>query len=96
MRAELRFHSIVVMGCAAQQSSGVASVRERQIGVANHGPGACLGRRILRRFSERGLGSLPVWLLPQCAGQRFCRRFPMNFAFFHEFELTERLVKWEV
>ena len=68
LRAEFRFCPIVVIRCAAQQSGGVASVRERQVGVAVRGSGVS---RVPAQFgftTRRWFGP-PFGLQPQYAGQ---------------------------
>ncbi len=48
-----------VIRCAAQQSGGFASVRERQVGVAVHGSGVSRGAAQLD-FSRRGWCGPPL------------------------------------
>jgi hypothetical protein len=44
-------------------------------------------------LSERGPGSLPVWLLPQCDGRRFCLSLRHEFGIFYAVGPTENEFK---
>ncbi|MFM7168229.1 MAG: hypothetical protein ACKO3T_23525, partial [Planctomycetaceae bacterium] len=68
LRAEFWFCPIVVMGCAAQHSCGVASVRERYVGIAVHGSGVSRVQ-VQLRFTRRGWRGPPLGPRPQYAGQ---------------------------